>query len=184
MAPGICVDRLRPPGQVQWNKWELFFRPDYPVDAVRLEDVDRFRTAMKRQGKAVNQIARVIDVAKIVFRWAELRELVTANRIPAYRFQFGKDEKKLSPPEYTSEEFDAILAQLKPDHGPHWRAWPALTLIGHQGVRVKSARHLTCDDVDMDGGVLIWRAAYDKQGRECRQPMRAETRKALGVARE
>ncbi len=50
------------------------------------------------------------------------------------------------------------------------------------GVRQRAALHLQWEDVDLEAGVVTWRAQYDKVGREWSQPIRDATRSALLTA--
>src|SRR5713226_1998926 len=55
-------------------------------------------------------------------------------------------------------------------------------VLGHQGIRVRSALHLRWEDLDFAGSRITWRAAFDKLGREWSQPLRLGTYSALLTA--
>lgn len=170
---------LRPRSQwlyeSRWKKWELFYGAHVIAEDATVHDFDRLRAALTI---APNQVRAIITVVKLVYRWGETRDLLSRNRIAAYRFTFAKEERPVPVPEYTPEEFDKILATLKADED--WRPWALLVLIGHQGVRVKAALHLRWDDIG--NGVITWPARYDKTGETWSQPIRQDTQAALDIA--
>lgn len=180
-------DHLRPNTRrlytEHWRYWMAFTGPDFPVDQVTLEMVDDFRKAqMKRHAMSVvNEATRTV---KRVFNWGDGRELVQRNRVSRYRIKTPKDQRKASPPEYTPEEYGAFIAALDPSSATQWRPWVALTICGEQGVRSRAALHLQWADLDLDRRRIIWRAPFDKMGREWSQPLRQSTVRALRVARD
>ena len=135
-------------------------------------------------GTAANQVKEIIKVAKVVHDWGESRELITQNRLGKYRFKLSKtDQVTREPAEYTAKQRDQMLAVLSPRLGTQCRPWALLMILGHDGVRASAALHLRWDEIDEMNGEVIWRAAYDKVGREweafrpactgfspCRQP--------------
>jgi integrase len=70
-----------------------------------------------------------------------------------------------------------------PKRGDQWRAWVALMLLGHHGMRINAVRNLRWQDVDYDAGVIRWPSKYQKQGVDVVQPITWATHSALLVAR-
>src|SRR5215204_3424650 len=120
-------------------------------------------------------------MAKLVYAWGQRRRLLKLNDLALYRFKIAKEDRRELPAEYRLEDFDKILRQFDPSQWGQWRPWALLTLLGTQGIRNNSARHLQWADVDLEDGTLAWRARWDKLGREWRQPLRSEARAALMV---
>lgn len=177
---------LRPKSQERylerWRKWERFLGREFVAEDTTQENADKYRTARGELGIAVNQIAEEVKNAKTVYAWGQRRKLLAQNDLGLYRFKIAKEDRREAPAEYRLADFYRILKQFTPAAWGAWRPWGLLTLLGTQGVRTNSARHLQWSDVDLVAGVLIWRAKYDKLGREWRQPLRAATRRALEQA--
>lgn len=162
----------------------MFVGKDALADAVTLNEVDRFRKELVQQGVAVNQVKEVIKVAKVAHNWGESRELVSKNSISKYRFKRAKeDSADVEPGEYTADERDRLLAAFNPRLGTQWRPWAMLMIIGHHGVRASAALHLRWEDLDAANQDVIWRAQYDKVGREWTQALTWELVSALAWAR-
>ena len=168
----------------RWQKWERFMGRDFLADETQQEDADRYRTARTALGIVVNQIAEEVKMAKLVYAWAQRRKLITQNELALYRFKIAKEDRPSLPAEYRLEDFEKILAQFDSTSWGRWRPWAVLTLLGNQGVRTGAALHLAWDDVDLETGLLTWRARWDKVGREWQQPIRTATRHALEVCRK
>ena len=60
----------------------------------------------------------------------------------------------------------------------------ALVLAHETGHRIGAIRQLRCSDIDLEGGVVRWRAEHDKSGYEHRTPVTAEALAALEEARK
>lgn len=177
---------LRPKSQERylerWRKWERFLGRDFIAEATTQENVDQYRTARAEYGIVVNQIAEEVKLAKTVYAWGQRRRLLGQNDLALYRFKVAKEDRRESPAEYRMDDFTRILERLNPGEWGQWRPWGLLTLLGYQGVRTNAARHLQWADVDLEAGVLTWRAKYDKIGKEWHQPLRSPTRQALALA--
>ena len=65
-----------------------------------------------------------------------------------------------------------------------WRFHVALVLAHETGHRIGAIRQLRWSDVDLEGGVVRWRAEHDKSGYEHRTPLTAEALAALEEARK
>lgn len=164
-----------------WRKWEQAWGPDFPADDVTPQMLDQFRAALEGAGLAVNTVRMAIRAVKMVHAFGDQRNLIR-NRLAPWRFKLAKEKRPVPPPEFRAGDFQRILAALDPAKPGQWRAYVALALCGYQGARQHAVLHLRWDDVDVAGGVITWRAAWDKVGREWSQPLRAGTRAALAVA--
>ncbi|MXX56645.1 MAG: site-specific integrase [Gemmatimonadetes bacterium] len=63
-----------------------------------------------------------------------------------------------------------------------WRFHLALVLAHETGHRIGAIRQLRWSDIDLDGGVVRWRAEHEKTGYEHCTPVTAEALAALGWA--
>ena len=81
----------------------------------------------------------------------------------------------------TEEEYRVLLhVSLEMD----WRFHVALVLAHETGHRIGAIRQLRWSDIDLEGGVVRWRAEHDKSGYEHRTPVTAEALAALEEARK
>ena len=165
-----------------WQKWELFLGREFIAEDARLEHVDQLRNALRRKGLAAGHVPRTIRLVKTVYGWAERRELLARNRLAGYRFKRAKDERDVPPPEYSVQERERLSTALSPHRADQWRPWMAVTIAAHQGARMNAILHLRWVDVDLDSRTIVWRARWDKTGREWRQPLTEAAAGALGIA--
>jgi integrase len=166
-----------------WRQFETFVGSHVPADDVGMDSCRELRQELERRGLKVNTIAKVFHTVRRVYRWGEEHELIERATPLRYRYKVAKDARPASPAEYRTEEFTALLAALPLDRATTWRAHVVLALCGYQGVRQHAALHLQWADVDWTRDVLIWRAEWDKVGKEWEQPMRAPTRAMLEAVR-
>lgn len=167
-----------------WQIFELRFGRTMLAEDARPEMFDQLRAELTRKGWKVNTIRMLTRSVKTVFAFGERRELLSRNRLAAWRFKLAKEDRPTSPAEYRREDFDRLLAALDPTKRTQWRAYVALSLVGFQGVRQKAALHLQWADVDLATKRVQWRAKWDKMGRDWQQPLREGTLRALEVAKE
>jgi integrase len=169
-----------------WNKWELFRGPGSIAEDARPDDVDRFRKALRAQNLGVGTIQRIVTTIKRVFNWADGRDLLNRNRLSSYRYRIAKDERPVPPGEYTRKEREAIIAALakRRHRSDGWRPWAAVMLEGHQAARAHSVLHLRWEDIDWVRGLIIWRAPWDKMGKEWYGHLTLSGYSALLAARE
>ncbi len=81
----------------------------------------------------------------------------------------------------TEEEYRVLLhMSLEMD----WRFHVALVLAHETGHRIGAIRQLRWSDVDLECGVVRWRAEHDKSGYEHRTPVTAEALAALEEGRK
>lgn len=165
-----------------WQKWEQPWGANFPAADASPQMLDEFRRTLDKSGLAVNTARLTIRVVKAVYAFGERRELLERNRLASWRFKLAKEKRPEPPKEFTGAEFAKLLGVLDPAKPSQWRAYVALALCGYQGVRQNAVLHLRWDDVDFVGGVIHWRAAWDKVGKDWSQPMREGSRKALEAA--
>ena len=167
----------------RFKRWMTFRGAHTKVDDTTLLHVDRFYAEAKKAGMALNQIRQVINVARVVYNWGQGRKLVRNNELALYRWKTPKDAPKIEPAEYSSAEYEKLLPVFDPRRGDQWRAWVALMLLGHHGMRINAVRNLRWQDIDYEKGVIVWPAKYQKQGADVTQPITWATHSALLVAR-
>lgn len=180
-------DHLRPNSRrlytEHWRYWQAFVGPDFIANDVTLEMVDEFRREQLKR-LSVNTVNETIRSVRRVYNWGDGRELIQRNRVARYRIKTAKDDRRESPPEYQGAEFVKLLGALDPTDGRQWRAFVALAICGAQGVRSHAALHLKWTDLLLSERSIVWRQAWDKQGREWSQPLRKLTVRALRHARD
>ncbi len=136
----------------RWRRWRVFIGHAFPAAEATLENLDHYRAALSKVDMAPNQIGEHLRQVELVYAWAERRELVARNRIALCRFKLAKEERRNEPAEYRVEDFERLVAQLSPQSSRTWRPRVLLMVLGHQGVRVRAALHLSWDDVDFAAG--------------------------------
>lgn len=165
----------------RWRYWELFLGKETVAESLLVTDVARFRAAMTQAGRAINQVAEAVKVAKLVHQWGYQVGLLGENRLAGFRFRIPKDAVRHEPGEYRVPEFEAILRQLDARSALQWRPWVAIMLLGHQGMRERSVLHLRWED--LRGDRILWPAKWQKNGRAFGQPLRWGGLAALETAR-
>ena len=80
----------------------------------------------------------------------------------------------------THSEYEALL---EVSAGMDWRFRVALVIAHETGHRIGAIRKLRWSDVDMEDGVIRWRAEHEKTGYEHRTPVTADTLAVLEDAR-
>ena len=80
----------------------------------------------------------------------------------------------------SDEEYQALL-----DVSPQvdWRFHVALVLAHETGHRIGAIRHIRWSDIDLELGIIRWRAEHEKTGYEHRTPVTAEAVAALKEAK-
>ncbi len=81
----------------------------------------------------------------------------------------------------SEEEYQALLGVSRQ---VDWRFHIALVLAHETGHRIGAIRQLRCSDIDLEGGVVRWRAEHEKTGYEHRTPVTIEALAVLHEARE
>jgi site-specific recombinase XerC len=154
-----------------WRKWEVMWATEFPADNATLAMLDEFVAQEIRLKRSVNVTRILVQIIRGIHRWGLSRELLTRNRLEGFRWQAPKDAKRYEPGEYRSTEFEALLAQLDPTFGRDWRAHSVLMLVGHQGVRIRTALHLRWEHLDLTRARILWPAQYIKKGQDFEQPL-------------
>ena len=166
--------------QDSWKFWALFVGHERIAEDLGMQTVTSFRAHLEGdRGLGINSTRRIIQTVKTVYAWGYRQRLLTRNELRDFRFKVAKEKRPASPGEYRREELEAILRELPLDRATTWRAHGVLALCGFQGARVNAVLHLRWDDVDLGTGTLIWRARWDKLGREETQPIRPAARAVL-----
>ena len=136
-------------------------------------------------GRAVSNrtIERDLRFLLAVLNWAaksrdeEGRLLLDSNPLRGLKLPKEKNPTRVL---LTHSEYEALLTvSLLMD----WRFRVALVIAHETGHRIGAIRKLRWSDVDMEGGVIRWRAEHDKTGYEHRTPVTADTLAALEEAR-
>lgn len=166
----------------RWTEWERFVGRHFAAEDTTMEMIDDFRRSRAKAHLAVNQTGEAIKIVKLVYRWAERRELLARNRVGLYRFKVAKEDRSVPVAEYNPADYPKLLAQFDPRSSRSWRAWVLTVLCGTQGMRINAALHLRWPDVDFEANTVAWSAAYDKMGQGRVQPLTAAAREALYVA--
>lgn len=163
-----------------WKRWELMQGSRTVAEDVNVKSLEAFRRELEDKHKlAVNTVRMAVRAVKTVFAFGLRTEIVARNRLEAFRFKVAKEKRPKAPAEYTPDEFTKIIAALDPTKPTQWRAHVALALCGFQGARQHAVLHLQWSDIDLEAGVIHWRAEWDKMGNDWQQPIRQATRKAL-----
>lgn len=176
----------------RWKKWEAFMKPETAIDSTTLDDVDRFRNACEAAGIAINSVRQILNVVRTIYNWGQSRDLVTINKMAVFKWKTPKDAVVNEPGDYSSEELEAMLKVFQPGRlmdgslfaAKNWRPWVTLMLMGHHGQRWNAVQHLQpATDIDWEAGLVTWRAAYQKQGKDVVQPITHALLSAYIVAR-
>ncbi len=166
----------------RWARWETFLTRGAIADDTTLDHVDRFRAAASAQGYALNQIRQVLNVARLVFAWGQMRKKIRTNEMALFRWKQPKDAPTIQPEEYSAGELERILRVFDPTQHDQWRPWVALMLLIGSGQRANAILHLGWSDLDESWSEITWTAAFQKQGKELRRPVTDTIRSGLIVA--
>ena len=116
-----------------------------------------------------------------VFNWAtkskdeQGRPLLRSNPLRGLKMPTEKNPTRVVLAE---EEYRVLL---RVSWEVDWRFHVALVLAHETGHRIGAIRSLRWSDIDLEGGVVRWRAEHEKTGYEHRTPMTAE---ALAASKE
>ena len=168
-----------------------FFGPDRKPVTLSQRDWDRFIRARRSgrvgpSGKPVSDATVEHDLKFLipVFNWAAKsrdehgRPLLGSNPLRGLKTPTEKNPTRVVLAE---EEYRALLrVSRKVD----WRFHVALVLAHETGHRIGATRKLRWSDIDLEDGVVRWRAEHEKTGYEHCTPVTAEALTALEEARE
>ena len=103
--------------------------------------------------------------------------LLGSNPLKGLKTPTEKNPVRVVLPE---EEYQALL---RVSRRVDWRFHVALVLAHETGHRIGAIRKLRWSDIDLEGGVVRWRAEHEKTGYEHRTPVTAEASAVLSEAR-
>ena len=168
-----------------------FFGRERKPSTLSQRDWDRFIRARRAgrvgpSGKPVSDATLEHDLKFLiaVFNWAARskdergRLLLDRNPLKGLKMPAEKNPTRVV---LSEEEYQALLGVSR---RVDWRFHIALVLAHETGHRIGAIRQLLWADIDLDGGVVRWRAEHEKTGYEHRTPVTAEAVAALEEARE
>ena len=166
----------------RWDRFELFVKAGTPAEDVSVRHLDDLWTSLLEQ-IVPNQARAVFTVAKVVYRWAESRDLLARNRVALYRCPTGSQYRAMQVPEYTPDEAERILATCTPQDGRRWRFAALWLFMMAHGLRYNATVHLRWEDVDLEAGTVRLVEAYDKTHKTFVRPLTWGSLSAMLTAR-
>lgn len=167
-----------------FKRFMVFVGKHTAAEAIKVPKLAEMRKEERDAGRALNQTRQTMNVVRIVFRWGIENELLAHSPLAVMRWKTRKDAPKpLAPDEYTTEEFEKLLAAVDKDDTRQWRVWVFLMLVGHYGQRANAVLHLRWRDIDVANDTITWPARYQKQGVDLVRPLLWEAWSALLVAK-
>ena len=168
-----CFGRNRDPATLSKRDWDRFIR-------------ERRAGKVGATGSPVSDRTIEYDLKFLiaVFNWAaksrdeQGRLLLEANPLRGLKTPTEKNPVRVV---LSEEEYQALLEVSRP---VDWRFRVALVVAHETGHRIGAIRQLRWSDIDMEGGVVRWRAEHEKSGYEHQTPVTAEALAALEEARK
>ena len=165
-----CFGQNRDPATLSKRDWDRFIRA-------------RRAGRVGASGRPVSDRTIEYDLKFLiaVFNWAAKsrdehgRLLLDSNPLKGLKTPKEKNPVRVV---LSEEEYQALLEVSRP---VDWRFRVALVVAHETGHRIGAIRQLRWSDIDMEGGVVRWRAEHEKSGYEHRTPVTAE---ALAVFQE
>ena len=167
-----------------------FFGRDRRPGTLSQRDWDRFIRARRAgrvglSGAPVSNrtIAYDLKLLVAVFNWASKsrdeqgRLLLEASPLRGLKTPTEKNPTRVV---LSEDEYQALL-QVSRD--VDWRFHVALVLAHETGHRIGAIRQLRWSDIDLEAGMVRWRAEHEKTGYEHRTPVTAEAVAVLEEAR-
>ncbi len=167
-----------------------FFGRDRKPSTLSQRDWDRFIRARRAgrigaSGKPVSDATLEHDLKFLiaVFNWAARsknergRLLLDRNPLKGLKMPTEKNPRRVV---LSEEEYQALLGVSR---RVDWRFHVALVLAHETGHRIGAIRHLRWTDIDLEAGVIRWRAEHEKTGYEHRTPATPEALAVLEEAR-
>ncbi len=167
----------------RWHRFMLFAKAETFADDVTLHTLDLFWNKLIAAGRAPNQVRNIVTAVKVVYRWAETRELISRNRPNLYKCPGGEKNKAREIPEYQPAELDRLLAHVTPQDGVRWRIAAALLFAAEHGFRSNAFLHLKWSDVDWNAGTVTMVEEYDKMHSRITRPLTYGALSALLTAK-
>ena len=166
-----------------------FLGRDRRPETLSQRDWDRFIRARRAgrvgpSGRPVSDATLEHDLKFLiaVFNWAARskdergRLLLDRNPLKGLKMPTEKNPTRVV---LSEEEYQALLGVSR---RVDWRFHVALVLAHETGHRIGAIRHLRWTDIDLEGGVIRWRAEHEKTGYEHCTPVTAEALAALEEA--
>ncbi|MDE2784321.1 MAG: tyrosine-type recombinase/integrase [Gemmatimonadota bacterium] len=163
-----------------------FFGEDRRPETLSQRDWDRFIRARRAgrvgpSGRPVSDrtIEHDLKFLIAVLNWAAKSRdergklLLPSNPLRGLRTPTEKNPTRVV---LSEAEYQALLGV---SHQFDWRFHVALVLAHETGHRIGAIRQLRWSDIDLDGGVVRWRAEHEKTGYEHCTPVTAEALAAL-----
>ena len=163
-----------------------FFGGDRRPETLSQRDWDRFIRARRAgrvgpSGRPVSDATLEHDLKFLiaVFNWAARskdergRPLLDRNPLKGLKTPTEKNPTRVV---LSEEEYQALLGVSR---RVDWRFHIALVLAHETGHRIGAIRHLRWTDIDLEGGMVRWRAEHEKTGYEHCTPVTAEALAAL-----
>ena len=168
-----CFGRNRDPATLSKRDWDRFIRA-------------RRSGKVGPSGRPVSDRTIEYDLKFLiaVLNWAAKsrdehgRLLLDSNPLKGLKAPKEKNPVRVVLAE---EEYQVLL---KVSCQIDWRFRVALVVAHETGHRIGAIRQIRWSDIDMEGGVVRWRAEHDKSGYEHRTPVTAEAIAALEEARK
>ena len=167
-----------------------FFGGDRRPETLSQRDWDRFIGARRAgrigaSGRPVSDRTIECDLKFLiaVFNWSARSKdeqghlLLDSNPLKGLRTPTEKNPTRVVLAE---EEYQALLGVSRQ---VDWRFHVALVLAHETGHRIGAIRKLCWSDIDLERGVIRWRAEHEKTGYEHRTPVTAEALAVLEEAR-
>ena len=142
--------------------------PDHLVGALR-DSLDRSSNTYKFLIAIFNWAAKSKD--------EQGRPLLSSNPLRGLKTPTEKNPTRVV---LSEEEYQALL---RVSRRVNWRFHLALVLAHETGHRIGAVRQLRWSDIDLEGGIIRWRAEHEKSGYEHRTPVTPEAIEVLNAAR-
>ena len=167
-----CFGRDRKPATLSQRDWDRFIR-------------ERRAGRVGPSGKPVadRMIERDLKFLIAVLNWAgksrdaEGKVLLESNPLKGLKTPTEKNPARIV---LTEVEYQALL---RVSRQVDWRFRVALVLAHETGHRINAIRQLRWSDIDLEDGMVRWRAEHEKTGYEHRTPVTVEAIAVLEEAR-
>ena len=167
-----CFGRDRKPATLSQRDWDRFIR-------------ERRAGRVGPSGKPVadRMIERDLKFLIAVLNWAvksrdaEGKVLLESNPLKGLKTPTEKNPTRVM---LTEVEYQALL---RVSRQVDWRFRVALVLAHETGHRINAIRQLRWSDIDLEDGMVQWRAEHEKTGYEHRTPVTVEAIAVLEEAR-
>ena len=166
------LGRSRDPATLSQRDWDRFIRA-------------RRAGSVGPSGRPVSDRMIEYDLRYLisVLNWASRsrdeqgRLLLESNPLRGLKMPMEKNPTRVVLSEH---EYQALL---KVSQEVDWRFHLALVLAHETGHRIGAIRKLRWSDIDLEGGIIRWRAEHEKSGYEHRTPVTPEAIEVLNAAR-